>query len=47
MIKAILDKNRERNTIVDAHIKAIEKDIELIMVTVERTKEAAKKGALN
>lgn len=47
MIKTISDKNKERNIVVDAHIKAIERDIEQIMATIERTKEAAKKGALN
>lgn len=47
MIKTILDKNRERNIVVDTHIKAIERDIEQIMTTVKRTKEVAKKGALN
>lgn len=46
MIKTILDKNRERNIVVDTHIKAVESNIELIMATVERTKEIAKKGAL-
>lgn len=46
MIKTLVDKNRERNTVVDTHIKAIESNIELIMATVERTKETAKKGAL-
>lgn len=47
MRKTISDKNRERNIVVDAHIKAIERDIEQIMATVGRTKELAKKGALN
>lgn len=46
MRKTTSDKYRERNIVVDAHIKAIERDIEQIMATVGRTKELAKKGAL-